>query len=78
MKIAMSNLKKIMDICTKKEIDLIIYIGQFQDAYGVVRGIDYKDVMANIFISKSTFYKLLGSLEAKEIIKIDYHTNEHS
>ena len=76
MKISLANLDKIMERCTKKEIDLIIYIGQYQDEDGVIKGINYKDVINNIGISKSTFYKLLYSLEEKEIIKINYF-NEH-
>lgn len=61
---------KIIENCTKKEIDFIIYIGQFQDEEGIVKGIDYKEVMSNIGISKSTFYKLLYGLEDKGIIEI--------
>jgi hypothetical protein len=60
-----------MEVCTKKEIDLIIYLGQFQDGYGVVKGINYADALKNIKIAKSTFYKLLEGLEHKEIIEID-------
>ena len=60
-----------MESCTKKEIDLIIYLGQFQDVYGVVKGINYADALKNITIAKSTFYKLLEGLEHKGIIEID-------
>ena len=77
MKLSLENLTKIMDCCTKKEIDLIIYIGQFQDVNGVIKGINYTDVMANIDISKSTFYKLLYSLEEKGIISICYVNEDH-
>ena len=76
MKIALTNIEKIIEVCTKKEIDLIIYMGQFQDGYGYVRGIDYKDTIEAINICKSTFYKLLYSLEAKGIIEIE-NINEH-
>lgn len=72
MKLSIKNLFKIMDICTKKEIDFIIYTAQFQDFRGVVRGIDYKEVMAKICICKSAFYKIVKSLEEKEIIIVNY------
>lgn len=77
MKISLENLNRIIEKCTKKEIDLLIYIGQFQDDYGVIKGIDYKDVLNNIYICKSTFYKLLYSLEQKEILKINFFS-EHA
>lgn len=76
MKISLKNLERIMDRCTKKEIDLMMYISQFQDNYGIVKGIDYKEVITNIQIRKSTFYKLLYSLEEKAILEINYF-NEH-
>lgn len=70
MKISLKNIEKILERCTKKEIDFIIYIGQFQDEQGIIKGIDYKDVTTKIGISKSTFYKLLYGLEEKEIIEV--------
>ena len=77
MKISLENLTKIMEHCTKKEIDLIIYVGQFQDVNGVIKGISYTDVMDNVCISKSTFYKLLYSLEEKGIISICSLNEDH-
>lgn len=75
MKIYKENMKKILDKCTKKEIDLIIYLGQFQDEKGVIKGIEYKDVLKEVEICKSTFYLLIYSLEKKGIIKINYTHN---
>jgi len=72
MKISTENLNKIMAVCTKKEIDLIIHIGQYQDNQGVIKGLYYKNILEAINICKSTFYHLLRSLEEKEIIKINY------
>ena len=71
MKFSITTLNKIMECCTKKEIDLLIYIGQFQNGYGEVMGIRYQDVIKNINICKSTFYQLLSNLEAKGIIQIN-------
>ena len=72
MKISTENINRIMALCTKKEIDLIIHIGQFQDKYGVIRGLYYKNILEAIDICKSTFYHLMQSLEEKGIIKINY------
>ena len=71
MKLSTSTLNRIIDVCTKKEIDLLIYIGQFQNGYGEVVGINYQDAIENINVSKSTFYQLLASLESKNIIRIN-------
>jgi len=70
MKLALSNLDKILECCTGKEIDLIIYLGQYQDESGIVGGIYYRQVMKDIGISESAFYKCLYSLETKGIINI--------
>jgi len=78
MKISNQNLDKILERCTKKEIDLIIFLGQFQDDFGVVKGIHYKDVLNAIGISKSTFYKLLYGLEDKGIIEICWINEDFS
>ena len=78
MKISNQNLDKILERCTKKEIDLIIYIGQFQDDLGVIKGVYYKDVLEAIDIAKSTFYKLLYGLEDKGIIDICWLNEDFS
>ncbi len=78
MKIKYKNLNKILDNCTSKEIDFIIEIAQYQDEYGMVKGINYKDIIENINISKSTFFKLLNILQDKQIIKINYLEQEYN
>lgn len=75
MKLSTENLNKIMAVCTKKEIDLIIHIGQYQDCHGVVTGIYYKNILEAVDICKSTFYHMLNSLERKGIIKINYFSD---
>ena len=75
MKISAENLNKIMALCTKKEIDLIIHIGQYQDKRGIIKGLYYKNILEAVNICKSTFYHLLRSLEEKEIIKINYFSD---
>ena len=71
MKLSNVNVDKMMEFCTKKEIDLLIFMGQFQDNFGVIKGINYKDAMAAIGISKSTFYKLMEGLEAKGMVTVN-------
>ena len=78
MKLSNQNLDRILERCTKKEIDLIIHIGQFQDDFGIIKGIHYKDVLDAINISKSTFYKLLYGLEDKGIIEICWLNEDFS
>ncbi len=71
MKIKHTNLEKIFKSCTGKEIDLLLEIAQFQNAHGVIEGIDYKTIIKSIGINKSTFFKLLVSLEEKGIIQVN-------
>ncbi len=78
MKIKHTNLNKIMQNCTSKEIDFILYIAQFQDDQGIVKGINYKDLCNDIGIAQSTFFHVISSLEAKEIITINYLNNDYS
>lgn len=72
MKIKNANLDNILQKATAKEIDLILEIAQYQDIKGNIEGIQYKDIVKNINIDDSTFFKLIYSLEQKEIIKINY------
>ena len=72
MKLSIENVNKMIECCTKKEIDFLIYIGQFQDENGIIEGVDYKDVLVNIEICKASFYKILYSLESKGLIQINY------
>lgn len=78
MKIKHVNLKNILENCTGKEIDFILYIAQFQDEMGVVKGINYKDLCNDINIAQSTFFHVLSSLENKNIITINYLNNDYS
>ena len=60
----------------EKEIDLLIYLCQFQNGYGDVIGINYETTINEIGICKSSFYNMLYSMEKKEIIKIN-ELSEH-
>lgn len=77
MKIKYTNLDKILEQCTAKEIDLMLEIAQYQNDKGLIEAIDYKTICNNIDICYSSFFKLLKSLELKEIIKIDYLNEDY-
>lgn len=53
---------------TKKEYEFLIFIARYQDCYGHVRGIYYKDIMENCSMSQMTFYTILRSLKQKGLI----------
>ena len=53
---------------TSKEIDFLLHIGKFQDDYGRVYGVYYKDMCAELNMSVQKFYDLLTSLKTKGII----------
>lgn len=53
---------------TSKEIDFLLYIASFQDEYGMVNSVYYKDVCDSIGCSVQTFYDVLESLRNKGLI----------
>ena len=54
---------------TSKEIDFLLYIARFQNEYGIIKGIYYRDIMDYIHVSHQTFYDCKKSLEEKGIIE---------
>ncbi len=54
---------------TSKEIDFLLYIARFQNEYGIIQGIYYRDIMDYIHVSHQTFYDCKKSLEEKGIIE---------
>ncbi len=76
-KLKYAVLDKILDNCTNREIDFILYISQYQNELGQVRGLDYKFVCLHLGIAKQTFYDILYGLESKSIISINW-TNDKS
>jgi hypothetical protein len=78
MKIKLSTLNKIEKKATGDEIDFLIYIGQFQNDIGQVKGIYYIDVCRNIGICNSNFFKILSSVEKKGLVRVNYENeNNH-
>ena len=67
MKIKYSLLDKLNSL-TNKEIDFILYVARYQDDYGCIRGMYYRDACENADMCKQTFYDTLRSLQAQGII----------
>lgn len=53
---------------SKSEVAFILHIAQYQDDYGTVHSVYYKDVCAAIKISIQKFYDILDSLAEKHLI----------
>lgn len=53
---------------SKSELAFILYIARFQDDYGTVHSVYYKDVCDMISISIQKFYDILNSLSQKDLI----------
>lgn len=72
-KISISVINKIIDRnLTSDEINFFLYIAQYQNALGQVRGIYYRHAIMELNISKPQFYHIIRSLEAKGIITVDW------
>lgn len=75
-KLAYELLDQILEKCSKKEIDFILYCCQYQNELGNVRGVNYKFTCLDIHVSKQGFYDILYSLEKKGIIIINWLNSE--
>lgn len=53
------------------ELAFILYISQYQDDYGVVHSVYYKDICAAINISIQKFYDILNVLSEKNLINYE-------
>lgn len=67
MKIKYALLEKLLKL-TNKEVDFLLYVGRYQDDYGRVTGLYYRDVCSGADMCKQTFYDTLRSLEEKSVI----------
>lgn len=68
-KISLDVLEKMMQSnLSSKEVDFILYIAQYQNQFGIARGIYYKDLCDTIDLSYQGFYNCKTSLEDKGII----------
>lgn len=69
-KLALEVIEKITSAgVTSNELNLILYIGRYQDEFGKIRGIYYKSACEELEISFQGFYDALRGLEEKGIIK---------
>lgn len=76
MKIKYALLDKLF-LLTNKEIALFLYIACYQDDYGHIRGIYYRDVCRHCLMCKQTFYNILESLQLKGIITFSRIQNDY-
>lgn len=67
MKLKYRNLEKLKDL-TKKEMDFLFYIARHQNLAGEIPGVHHKDVCRHTGMCKQSFYTVLRSLKAKDII----------
>lgn len=63
--------KMIAAKCTSKEVDFVLYVSRFQDDYGKVSGIHYKEVCDSMGMSHQGFYDVKASLQEKNIIRCE-------
>lgn len=71
-KIKNSYIDKMMEAkLTSCEIDFILYIAGYQDDYGRVYSVYYKDICEKIFVSTQKFYDILTSLATKGLISYE-------
>lgn len=72
MKLKIKNLNRLIETLSGREIDLFLYIVKRQNNFGQVYSINYKDVMLNLKMPKSTFYGALKNLEEEKFIRINW------
>lgn len=77
MKISIEIFEKIINFCTAKEMDVILFLASMQNQYGEVLGVTYQQVCEEVGISKSYFYKSLYRLEEYGILQIDYANEDY-
>lgn len=53
------------------QIDFILYISRFQNDYGKITGVYYRDICAALNISYQHFYNILDSLQACDMIRAE-------
>lgn len=62
---------------TNKEVDILLYVAHYQDDYGNIRGIYYRDVCKACGLCKQSFYDALRSLQTKGIITYVRNHNDY-
>lgn len=76
-KISVEVLEKMVEKkVTSKEIDFLLYIARFQDDYGRIQGVYYRELMEEREMSHQAFYDCKKTLEEKGLIscqKLNYY-----
>lgn len=55
---------------TSKELDLLLYLSQYQENTGLIRGVYYKSVCKETGMSIQSFYAAKEALEQKKLIQV--------
>lgn len=61
---------------TSNELNIILTIGKYQDNFGCIKGVYYKDVCSTLKISYQGFYDSIRNLERKGIITTQKGIND--
>ena len=59
------------------EINFLLYIAQFQNELGQVRGIHYRTAIIALNISKPQFYNIIRTMEEKKFITVDWSNSRY-
>ena len=62
---------------TSNELNLLLYVGRFQDEFGCIKGIHYKEVCEALKISVQGFYDSLKGLQEKNIITYSHKVSDY-
>ena len=74
-KISVEVLEKMMKKrLTKREVDFVLYVGRFQNEYGMAHGIYYRDLCKEVGLSFQGFYDCMRALQRKGIIAFEKRT----
>lgn len=76
-KIKNEIMKRLIKECNSTAIDMFLYICQYQNDFGQVYDLQYKDTCIKLQISHQTFYDALYFLEDKGFIKLGGRHGAH-
>lgn len=62
---------------TSNELNVLLYIGRFQDEFGCIKGIHYKEVCETLKVSVQGFYDALKGLKEKDIITYNHRVSDY-
>ncbi|QUI25896.1 hypothetical protein HZI73_26145 (plasmid) [Vallitalea pronyensis] len=65
-----------LEALTSIDIDVLLLLGKYQDAFGKVKYIYYKEIIDKLNIHKTSYYRALRHLSEQNIIEVDLGTKE--